>query len=53
MIKFKLVNKEGCLIDTTIAKSFKEARNNFKGIYFGVYIIYSYEDGEWINVRLK
>ena len=53
MIKYKLVNKEGCTIDTTMAKSFKEARKNFNGLHEGTYKIYNTEDGDWVNARLK
>jgi hypothetical protein len=29
-LQFTLVNKDGCTMDTTCAKNFKEARKNFK-----------------------
>ena len=53
MIKFKLVNRKGCIMDTTMAKSFKAARKNFSYCYIGTYKIYNCEDGEWINVRFN
>lgn len=49
-MKFELVNKEGCLMDTTEADNFKEARNYFKSKFEGNYKIVF--NGESKNVRL-
>ena len=51
-MKFTLVNNEGCVMNTTMAKSFREARKNLKDFYTGNYKIVCENDGEWKNVKL-
>ena len=50
---FKLVNKEGCLMDTIKANNFLEARSYFASKFTGNYTIINRYDGLTHNVRFK